>query len=372
MYMLAWIPKLTTARHQEKDGRQPAEFYFKSTAVDTTEKRIFGYDRAQAAEQEKTMKEMQDRRDKLAQREKGLAAEWERKLKEVQDRQDVLAKAEQDRAASFDAKVKALEDRESALAQKDSDRSAELDKMMGDLQSQRESSTQAGEERAASLEHKSRGLQARELRLAEREQEAEAHLASHHKSDEANRNAQAQQGVDLQRKIDALMVSERSIAADRAALHKSKADFAAQEKDLQQGRRELEDQRSAAERDLSVARIALEQEREEFESQKLSAANEAKACTCEHASGGQDDSWNGTISGKKQLDNVKLEQRLVKLERKLVLISAPSATRTEETLTNGPVKGTAADGVGGASECGHKHYKPPRKLNRKLIGMIYE
>jgi hypothetical protein len=26
----------------------------------------------------------------------------------------------------------------------------------------------------------------------------------------------------------------------------------------------------------------------------------------------------------------------------------------------------------GLPDCGYKHYKPPRKLNRKLIGMVYQ
>lgn len=51
---------------------------------------------------------------------------------------------------------------------------------------------------------------------------------------------------------------------------------------MQLGQRELEDQVTAAEHDLSVAGIALEQERKEFESQKASAANEVKACKCKH------------------------------------------------------------------------------------------
>ena len=93
-------------------------------------------------------------------------------------------------------------------------------------------------------------------------------------------------------------------------MHKSKADFAAKEKAMQQNQKELEDQRSAAEHDMMVARIALKQEREEFESQKASAANKVKACTRRHASDGQGNSLNETAIGKMQLDNTKLEQRL--------------------------------------------------------------
>ena len=55
-----------------------------------------------------------------------------------------------------------------------------------------------------------------------------------------------------------------------------------------------------------------------------------------------------------------------KLEQKLALTSTLAATEMKESLTNGHVKGSAAKGAG-ATGCGHK---PPRKLNRKLIGMI--
>lgn len=231
--------------------------------------------------------------------------------------------------------------------------------MIQDLQNRQKALAQAEEERAASLEQKTKELQARESRLAERERQADAHLADHHKSDEDIRKAQLQQEVDLQRKIDELEATEGKVAADRAALHKSKADFAAKEKDMQQGQKEFEDQRSAAEHDMMVARIALKQERGEFESQKASAANKVKTCTRRHASDDQGHSLNDTVIGKMKLDNVKLEQRLEKLEQKLALTSTLAATEMKEPFTNGHVKGSAANGVG-VTGCGHKHYKPPR------------
>jgi hypothetical protein len=44
----------------------------------------------------------------------------------------------------------------------------------------------------------------------------------------------------------------------------------------------------------------------------------------------------------------------------------------EKPQTNGRASGPAPS-KGGADPpgCGYKHYKPPRKLNRKVIGMIY-
>lgn len=140
---------------------------------------------------------------------------------------------------------------------------------------------------------------------------------------------------------------------------------------MQQGQKSLEDKKKTAEHDLSVARMVLKQECEDFESQKASTANEIKACTRKHASDGHDDSLNEGIIGKMQLDNVKLEQRLAKLEHKLALMNNPAAKGMRQPLPNGPVKGSAASGVG-VIGCGHKHYNPPRKLNRKLIGMVYE
>ncbi|GAB7335653.1 hypothetical protein MBLNU13_g07967t1 [Cladosporium sp. NU13] len=136
---------------------------------------------------------------------------------------------------------------------------------------------------------------------------------------------------------------------------------------MQQGQKALEDKKATDERDLSVARMVLKQEREEFESQKASAANEVKACTRKHASDGLNE---GAIE-KMQLDNVKLEQRLTKFEYKLALMNTPAAKGMRQPHTNGPVKGSAANGVG-ATGCGHKHYKPPRKFNRKVVGMVYE
>jgi hypothetical protein len=53
-------------------------------------------------------------------------------------------------------------------------------------------------------------------------------------------------------------------------------------------------------------------------------------------------------------------------------MSTASKTSDGTTKTNGTVETTAPTNGVGITGCGYKHYNPPRKLRRKLIGMIYE
>jgi hypothetical protein len=181
---------------------------------------------------------------------------------------------------------------------------------------------------------------------------------------------------------DQKSTAEHDALIERNDLEQQRKDFESQKSsaehdasmakdDLEQQRKEFESQKSSAEHDALVAKNDLEQRREEFESQKRSSANNSKACTRKHASDGSDDLVDKAAVEKKQHENAKLEQRLAKLENQLSSMSEISAADKKKSMPNGSAKGSAANGVS-LPGCGYKHYKPPRKLNRKLIGMVYE
>ena len=58
-----------------------------------------------------------------------------------------------------------------------------------------------------------------------------------------------------------------------------------------------------------------------------------------------------------------MEKRLAKLEDQLSHMSASGGQ-----LGHSKANGTVSKGTEG---CGYRHYKPPRKLNRKVIGFVY-
>lgn len=241
--------------------------------------------------------------------------------------------------ADFDAKLKALEEREAALTQKDNDRSAEWDKKMKEVQDRQASSAQEEKDRAASYEKKLKDLQAREAELAKKEEQAKSSKGGAGHASKPDNGDQAKKEAEIQRKLDDLKSTEQKVGADRAALDKTMSELAAKEKELQQRQKELEDLASSAKRDAALK-------------DSQNAPNGSADSTLE----------------KKQQDNARLEQRLARLESQLAQMDG---SREEKPQTNGSVKSSTPSDAG-STGCGKKHYKPPRKLNRKVIGLVYQ
>lgn len=246
-------------------------------------------------------------------------------MKEVQDRQDALAKEEKDRAESYERKLQELQSREAELAKKEEQKSSKGGS--GELGTPSENGDNASAE-------------------AEKEKEKDA---------------------EIQRKLDDLKTTEQKIAADRASLGKSKADFTAKLEWFQQRQKSFEDQKLAAQHDAVQAKKDLEQRRKEVESQKPPATKQTSQDQSTSKAGqnglnGQNRTQDGDLK-MKQRENADLAKRLAKLEDQLAHMT--SSTGKSETPK---VNGTVSKGVEG---CGYRHYKPPRKINRKVIGFVY-
>ena len=235
-------------------------------------------------------------------------------MKEVQERQGALAQEEKDRAESYEKKLQELQAREDELAKKEAEKSSESS---ADKPSENDDKAQAKEEK---------------------DQEA-----------------------DIQRKLDDLKSTEQKIAADRASLGKSKADFTEKLEWFRQRQKSFEDQKSSAQHDAIQAKKNLEQRHREIEGQISPGSKKAS----QHQNG-QNGIQDGDIE-RKERENADLEKRLAKLEDQLAHMSG-SEGQSSRPKVNGTGTGTGSGGVEG---CGYKHYKPPRKINKKVIGFVY-
>jgi hypothetical protein len=252
--------------------------------------------------------------------------------------------------ADVEAKLKALEERENALAQKEADRSAEWDEKMKAVKEREASSTQEEEKRTANYDEKLKELQDREAALAKREEESKASAGGSGKeSTPGDDKAQAKRESEIQQKLDDISSAEQKLASDRAALEKSKSDVTAKEKDLRQRQKEFEDQKASAKQEAGKASSQAGQ---------YGAAGSEKSAL-----------------EKKEQDNAALEQRLARLEDRLEQMKKTPDVASDKSKANGKVNGkpNGATPVDGQSPgCGYKHYKPPRKLNRRVIGIVYQ
>ncbi|KAL1587724.1 hypothetical protein WHR41_03549 [Cladosporium halotolerans] len=256
-------------------------------------------------------------------------ADLDSKLKALEEREAALAKKDKEQSAEWEKKMKNAQDGQAALAKKDKDQSAEWDKKMKDLQNRQASAVSEEKQRTDDYNKKLKELQAREDELAKKEQQAKSSKGA--TGDKSDKDDQTKKDADIQRKLDNLKSAEQKIAADRAALSKAKTDLAAKEKDLEQRRKKLEDRKPT---------------------------------------NGQNGSAESDLQ-KKQRDNAQLEKRLARLEDQLANMNGSSDAEADKPQVNGTSNGSASKGAGSAG-CGFKHYKPPRKINRKVVGLLYE
>ncbi|GAB7327356.1 hypothetical protein MBLNU13_g11229t1 [Cladosporium sp. NU13] len=298
----------------EQNNERHTSWYFVDTSASfKPAASASSYSSASKADFNSKLKALEDREAALAHKDGQRSSEWEKKMKEVQERQHVLAQEEKDRAESYEKKLQEIHSREAELAKKEESESPESDSRENDPGVN------------------SNETQAEEVKEAEREREA-----------------------DIQRKLDDLKSTEQKIAADRASLGKSKADFTAKLEWFQQRQKSFEDQKSSAQHDAIQAKKDLEQHYREIDFQKPPGSRK-----CSQHYNSQNGIQDSDLQ-KKQRENADLEKRLAKLEDQLSRMSGQSG----HTKVNGTVSE-------GAQDCGYRHYKPPRKLNRKVIGFVY-
>jgi len=267
-------------------------------------------------------------------------ANFDSELKALEERNNALAEKEQVRSKEWDDKMKDLQDRESALKDEEQTRSKDWDDKMKDLQDRDSKSVKDEEKRTADFDQKLKALQDREAALSRQEDEANSSGGKTNKHDMSSESEeQSQKEADIQRKLDDLKSAEQRLAADRAELQKAQNDLARREKDITQRQKD-----TSKAPDYSTNGHATQEKTAE---QRLE---------------------------RTQKDNAGLEQRLAKLEDQLAKMArSPEKAPEGKAQANGKTDASKSGKIDANSPgCGYKHYKPPRKLNRKLIGMVYE
>lgn len=210
---------------------------------------------------------------------------------------------------------------------------------MRELQGLQDSNAKEEKDRAASYEKKLKDLQTREAERARKEQQSKSSKGGAGNVKDTDKGDQAKKEADIQRKLDDLKSTEEKVAADRAALDKARSDLSVREKEIQQRQKELEDRESSAKQDATLKKTQ--------------------------------NATNGSVNSdleKKHNDNARLEQRLSSLEAQLAQMNGTSQKKPQANGTGDITTSSDAGSIG----CGQKHYKPPRKLNRKVIGLVYQ
>jgi chromosome segregation ATPase len=211
---------------------------------------------------------------------------------------------------------------------------------MKDLQDRDSKSVKDEEKRTADFDQKLKALQDREAALSRQENEAKSSGGETNKDDTSSESEkQSQREADIQRKLDDLKSAEQRLAADRAELQKAQNDLAKRENDVTQRQKDASEAANSSTNGHAASEKTAEQRLE-----------------------------------RTQKDNAGLEQRLAKLEDQLAKMArSPEKAPEGKAQANGKTDASKSRKTDASSPgCGYKHYKPPRKLNRKLIGMVYE
>jgi DNA repair exonuclease SbcCD ATPase subunit len=322
---------------------------------------------------------VQDRQEALVKEEKERAESYEQKLKDLQAREEKLAKREeQDRssnAATDDGKGAEEDDTSGEQAKKEADIQGKLDDL-------RLTEQKVAADRAA-LDKLSTDLAAERKEFQQRVKEFEdAKLSAENDALQAKKNLEQQdeemaaERKEFQQRVkefeDAKLVAENDALQAKKNLEQRDKEMVVERKGFQQRVKEFEDARSSAEAVASQAKKSLEQRQKELENQMTPAQKkttpETKQRDCHCIDGGVSEA----DLQRKQRENARLEQRLAKLEKQLSQMCAASILSEKTSKANGMAGSTVFSKGTGTAGCGYKHYKPPRKLNRKLIGMVYE
>jgi hypothetical protein len=324
-------------------------------------------------------------------------------MKEVQNRQASSAEEEEKRTSSYDQKLKDLQAREDALSQREEQAKTSMEKSDDD---------NAG--KAKDLEQREADVQRKLDSISSAEKKVEADRAALQKS----QSDLEQREKDIDQREEALEESDGSktpdtafngdtpsdesgkdeLAAERTALEKLQNHLAEREKAISQREKDLEKSNAAkpsaattngdtasdrsGEQKLAADRAALQKSQNDLAKREKAVSQREKALESSNGSKTPNGFSNGDAASDKSTDqrlkktrqdNANLEQRLAKLEDQLSKMAKPSQKAPGKPQTNDKASApmpstTSADPPG----CGYKHYKPPRKLNKKLIGMIYE
>jgi DNA repair exonuclease SbcCD ATPase subunit len=149
----------------------------------------------------------------------------------------------------------------------------------------------------------------------------------------------------------ALAESESRYSESQKALENREAELAQNEKDYSS------DKKALANRESSLA----QREKEYSSKEKASADRESALAQKQKDYSSKEKALadrEAALSQKEKDHSAEWDKKMKELQA----LQKSSAQRGK----SGP------GSVAGPPDCGYKHYKPPRKINRKVIGLVYE
>ncbi|KAK3676502.1 hypothetical protein LTR78_003778 [Recurvomyces mirabilis] len=279
-------------------------------------------------------------------------ADLAKKNKQVEDKEAEMAKKDSKQQEDLSARQKELQDRETKLAseeekqkKKNEEDTKQLSEREKDL-AEREKSAKENNGKAQDYEQKLKDLEAREQGLASKEKDsAESNKSKQEEiqaretklvDEEKRRVGEAEEKAkDVQKRESDLEERERQ---SKEADEKLK-DLQERESNLEEREKQLKERESAASKTTSSGGDA--------EKTPDSRANQSKPRSA------QKTTTNGATSDPRDDQLKAMHERLDNLEKQV----------------NG--KSEASGDSAGKNSCDHKISRPPKKLERKVVGYVY-
>ncbi|KAK4957897.1 hypothetical protein LTR10_004320 [Elasticomyces elasticus] len=316
----------------------------------------------------------------LEAREKKLA-EREEKVKDAEQKSDALAQREASVKKTEDEVAKQKDDlqtREQATKKSEE----ETAKQQEDLEKRAESAKKGEDDNAKKqeeLQKREDAIKKREAEAAKREEESQA-KTSEPKSEVVQKKEDTsdvdQKSKDLEKKEAEVKKREEQVAKQEEELKRRASQSVGKEKtkstgDEQQKAAELEKretsvnkrERDAAKKEEDLRKQASELEKaKKSQSQPQAARGEASAGTAasKHAMELLK-AENERLVLKGENDTLKLQMKVKDLEHELEKSRHAAADKSI-------MRPSKAINYG----CGHKAYPPPRKIERRIVGIMYE
>ncbi|KAK3647432.1 hypothetical protein LTR22_013725 [Elasticomyces elasticus] len=316
----------------------------------------------------------------LEEREKKLA-EREEQVKDAEQKSDALAEREASVKKTEDEVAKQKDDlqkREEAT-QKSEEETA---KQQEDLEKRAESTKKSEDDNAKKqeeLQEREAAIKKRESEAAKREEESQA-KTSEPKSEAVQKKVDTsdvdQKSKDLDKKEAEVKKREEQVAKQEADLRRRASQSASSEQTKTNGN----DQQKAAElekREDSVSKRERDAAKKEEDLRKrASELEKAKKSQSQHQAA-RGEASAGTAASKHAMELLKAEnERLVlkgendtlKLQMKVKDLEHELEKTKHAAADKSIMRPSKAINYG----CGHKAYPPPRKIEKRIVGIMYE
>lgn len=351
-------------------------------------------DNAEAEEAQVKLEDLQNRENALVEKEKGQAADLQAKLDDLQKRENALAQREQDQTTASRTKMEEFQHRDNTLAQREQEQTEIVRAKTQEFQHREAALVQREQSQVADFQARFNAIKQQQSEMTQLKVQFREGKERFLERTKLNSKG----GWDIQahgvlREFEAAeRAAERGAATERAAAGsiKQRGEVKDDKAKKAEPQRELEatGQGAAPER-TAPGNLRQTSEVEEKKKEKKKE-KKAKKVEAQHVSTAKDNGATKEDLSRVERDNANLQLRLSKLEEQLAQVQRAAATKLEEQLAQLQRAAAASASDAKRSEtqqiptakgdntapvsfkCGHTVYPPPRKLRRRMIGILYE